>query len=98
MFFRARIGLLAAAIIGGLTALVATTVSSRLTDTVGRQSEVGVDRAQATLPSLDLLRGIEQTNETARFAREDEFGDIFAKGTIDEQRKAAFEAVTVRNV
>ena len=37
-----------------------------------------------TWPSLDLLRGIELTNETAKLARDEEFGAVFAKKGSDE--------------
>jgi hypothetical protein len=71
-------------------------VGSTVTSASTRQVEATVDRAQATFPKLDLLRGIEATNETAKMAREDEFGDVFSR-TGDAQRQAAFVAVEARN-
>src|SRR3954470_13070584 len=94
--FRARIGLAAAAVVAGLTALVVSSVSGKIADATQKQVDSQVQRAQQAFPKLDLLRGIELTNETAKLAREDEFGEIFSKGG-DDQRQAAFVAVQARN-
>ncbi len=94
--YRARIGLAAAAVVAALTAVVATMVGSTISGATQRQVEATVDRAQATFPKLDLLRGIEATNETAKMAREDELGDVFTKSG-DAQRQAAFVAVQARS-
>lgn len=95
--FRARIPLAAAAVI--LLTTVAVMVSVRASMGASAQSEVQkrVERAQATWPSLDLLRGIDLTNTTAKLARDEEFGAIFEKKSSDEQRQAAFVAVSARN-
>jgi hypothetical protein len=95
--FRARIGLAAAVLIAGLTAGVMGWMSATISTTTNHQVEAVVTRAQQAFPTLAMLRGIELTNETAKLAREDEFGAIFAKPSVDEQRNAAFEAVQVRN-
>lgn len=94
--YRARIGLAAAALVAVLTAVVAMSVSSTVTNASTRSVESVVERAQAAFPKLDLLRGIEQTNETAKMAREDELGEIFTKSG-DAQRQASFVAVQARN-
>jgi hypothetical protein len=94
--FRARIGLAAAAVVAGLTVVVALAVGSSINNTVQQQATQNTERAQSAFPALDLLRGIELTNDTARMAREDEFADALAKGG-DEQRQAAFVAVSARN-
>jgi hypothetical protein len=94
--FRARIPLVAAVIIAILTAVVASTVQSTAGKATQTTVENRIGNAQKAFPRLDLLRGIELTNETARLAREDEFGDVFAK-TGDDQRQAAFVAVQARN-
>ncbi len=95
--YRARIPL-AAALVIGLT-MLAVLLSIRTSLGNSTEEEVGkrVERAQATWPSLDLLRGIDLTNETAKLAREDEFGALFDKKSVDEQRQAAFVAVSARN-
>jgi hypothetical protein len=94
--YRARIGLAAAAVVAILTAVVAMSVGSTVTTASTKSVESAVERAQAAFPKLDLLRGIEQTNETAKMAREDEFGEVFTKSG-DAQRQAAFVAVQARN-
>src|SRR5262245_11630961 len=95
--FRARIALAAAAVVAVLTILVVTSVGSSLKSAAQRQAEQQTEHAQLAFPSLDLLRGIELTNETARMAREDEFSDALAKSSEEEVRKAAFVAVEMRN-
>ena len=95
--FRARIGLVAAALVALLTALVVSRVGSTLSKTTEDVVTGRVERSQQAFPKLDLLRGIELTNETAKLAREDEFGDAFAKASVDDQRQAAFVAVQARN-
>jgi hypothetical protein len=94
--FRARIPLAAAAIVAILTAVVASIVGSTVGKPTDEAVENRVGRAQQAFPKLDLLRGIELTNETARLAREEEFGEIFSKSG-DDQRQAAFVAVQARN-
>ena len=94
--FRARIGLAAAAVVAGLTIVVVLSVASSINNTVQQQATQNTERAQSAFPALDLLRGIELTNDTARMAREDEFADALAKGG-DEARQAAFVAVSARN-
>ena len=95
--YRARIPLAAAAVI--LLTTIAVIVSVRASLGASAQSEVQrrVERAQATWPSLDLLRGIDLTNTTAKLARDDEVGAVFEKKVVDEQRQAAFVAVSARN-
>ncbi len=95
--FRARIGLAAAALVAVLTVVVALAVGSSVSGAVQLQVHQGVERAQSAFPALDRLRGIALTNETAKLAREDEFADALAKGSVDEARQAAFRAVSMRN-
>jgi hypothetical protein len=94
--FRARIALAAAVLVAALTAVVVSSLSSKLNEATKKQVESTVERAAAAFPKLDLLRGIELTNETSKLAREEEFGDIFSKNG-DDQRQAAFVAVQARN-
>jgi hypothetical protein len=95
--YRARIPLAAAVVIALTT--IAVLLSIRATLGNGAEAEVKnrAERAQATWPSLDLLRGIDLTNETAKLAREDEFAGLFDRKSVDEQRQAAFVAVSARN-
>ncbi len=95
--YRARIPLAAAAIILLTTIAVLFSVRSTLAGASRSDVERRVERAQATWPSLDLLRGIDLTNETAKLARDEELGAIFDKKGSDEQRQAAFVAVSARN-
>jgi hypothetical protein len=95
--YRARIPLIAAIVIVVLTLALVASVRSSLTEIAMNQVRQRVERAQATFPSLDLLRGIDLTNETARMAREDELGAVFEKKSTDEERQAAFVAVSARN-
>jgi hypothetical protein len=95
--YRARIPLAAALVIGLTTIAVLISVRVTLTNSSQGEVEKRVERAQATWPSLDLLRGIDLTNETAKLARDDEFGALFEKRETDEQRQAAFVAVSARN-
>src|SRR5438445_9410799 len=95
--FRARIPLAAAAVILLTTIAVLFSIRANLSATAQNEVQKRVERAQATWPSLDLLRGIDLTNETAKHARVDEFGAIFDKKTTDEQRQAAFMAVSGHN-
>jgi hypothetical protein len=95
--YRARIPLFAAAIVLLVTTVVLISVRATLSGAARSEVEKRVERAQATWPSLDLLRGIDLTNETAKLARDDEFGAIFDKKGADEQRQAAFVAVSARN-
>jgi hypothetical protein len=94
--FRARIPLVAAAIIVILTVVVVSTLSATITKTTTTTVENRVEHAQQAFPRLDLLRGIELTNETTKLAREDEFAEVFAKAG-DDQRQAAFVALQTRN-
>lgn len=95
--YRARIPLAAAAVVLLTTLAVLISVRTTLSSAARGEVERRVERAQATWPSLDLLRGIDLTNETAKLARDDEFGAIFDKKGSDEQRQAAFVAVSARN-
>jgi hypothetical protein len=95
--FRARIGLAAAAVVAVLTIAVVFTVGGTLTSRANQSVDSQTERAQSALPALDLLRGIELTNETAKLAREDEFADALGKAATDDARQAAFVAVSARN-
>jgi hypothetical protein len=95
--YRARIPLAAAVVIGLTTIAVVLSVRTTLGNRVETEVQKRIERAQATWPSLDVLRGIDLTNETAQLAREDEFGTLFDKKSTDEQRQAAFVAVSARN-
>lgn len=95
--YRARIPLAAAVVVLLTTIAVLFSVRTSISNATRSQIEKRVARAQATWPSLDLLRGIDLTNETAKLARDDEFGAIFDKKGSDEQRQAAFVAVSARN-
>jgi hypothetical protein len=95
--YRARILLAAAVAIGLTTIAVLLSVRATLGGAADAQLQRRVERAQATWPSLDLLRGIDLTNETAKLARDDEFGAVFDKRGSDETRQAAFVAVAARN-
>src|SRR5262249_41402893 len=95
--YRARIPLAAAVVIGLTTIAVLLSVRATLGNRVETEVRKRIERAQATWPSLDILRGIDLTNETAQLAREDEFGALFDKKSVDEQRQAAFVAVSARN-
>lgn len=87
--YRARIPLTAAVVIAATTIAMLLSVRGTLGAAAQNEVEKRVERAQQTWPSLDLLRGIDLTNETARFARDDEFGAVFDKKGADEQRQAA---------
>jgi len=67
--FRARIGLAAAAVVAGLTIVVALMVGSSLTGAIQQQVRQTVEHAQSAFPALDRLRGLELTNDTVRLAR-----------------------------
>ncbi|HEX4459111.1 MAG TPA: hypothetical protein VIA18_14135, partial [Polyangia bacterium] len=95
--YRARIPLAAAALIAVITIFVLVSVRSTLAGSGDTEVQKRVERAQATWPSLDLLRGIDLTNETAKLARDEEFGAVFDKKGSDEERQAAFVAVSARN-
>ena len=95
--YRARIPLAAAVVVFLTTIAVLLSVRTTLSNAARNDVQKRVERAQATWPSLDLLRGIDLTNQTAGFARDDEFGAIFEKKSSDEQRQAAFVAVSARN-
>jgi hypothetical protein len=94
--YRARIPLAAAALIAVTTIFVLISVRVSLSGSAEAEVQKRVERAQSTWPSLDLLRGIDLTNETAKLAREDEFGALFQKSG-DEQRQGAFVAVSARS-
>jgi hypothetical protein len=95
--YRARIGVAAAAVVALLTVAVTISVGSSLNTVATQQVQGAAEHAQAAFPALDLLRGIELTNETARMAREEQFGDVFTKGSDDDKRQAAFVEVSARN-
>lgn len=95
--YRARIPLTAVVVIGITTVAVLLSINATLSHKAEVEVQQRVERAQRTWPTLDLLRGIDLTNETARFARDDEFGAIFAKSSTDQKRQAAFVAVSARN-
>jgi hypothetical protein len=95
--YRARIPLAAAVVVLLTTIAVLISVRTSLTNAAHAEVQKRVERAQATWPSLDLLRGIDLTNETAKLARDEEFGAVFDKKGSDEQRQAAFVAVSGHN-
>ena len=95
--FRARIGLAAAAVVAALTVGVVLAVGASVSGALTQQVRQSCERAQSAFPTLDLLRGIELTNETARMAREDEFAEALSKSSLDDVRQAAFVAVSARN-
>jgi hypothetical protein len=94
--FRARIGLAAAAVVAVLTAVVVISVGSSLSSAANQGAQTQVERTQAAFPALEKLRGIELTNEAAKLAREDEFGEALAKGGVDDVRQATFIALQAR--
>ncbi len=94
--FRARVGLAAAAVIAVLTGVVFTSVASSIDKSTTGLVDSRVERAQQSVPKLDLLRGIELTSETQKLAREDDLGEVFAQSG-DAQRQAAYSAVQKRN-
>ncbi len=93
---RMRVGLAGALVVAGVTVVAILMVSSALESRAHQLAESLAVRSQAAFPSLDLLRGIELTNLTARLAREDEFGDALSQ-TGDAARRAAFVALETRN-
>src|SRR5262245_31786625 len=95
--YRARIPLAAAVVILLTTIAVALSVRANMGAQAEAEVTKRVERAQAAWPSLDRLRGIDLTNETAKHARVDEFAAIFDKKGVDEQRQAAFLAVSGHN-
>jgi hypothetical protein len=101
--FRARIGLVAAAVVAGLTIVVALMVGSSLAGAILQQVHQTTEHAQNAFPALDRLRGLELTNDTARLARDNDLpadaqlADALAKTGVDEMRKAVFLAVEARN-
>ncbi|MCU1281787.1 MAG: hypothetical protein JWM53_5333, partial [bacterium] len=84
--YRSRIPLGAAVVVLLTTIAVLVSVRTSLTNAAHAEVQKRVERAQATWPSLDLLRGIDLTNETAKLARDEEFGAVFDKKGSDEQR------------
>lgn len=97
MFYRARIPLLTALLVLVVTGVSVSMVRSKISTTVEKQQRAIVERALKAFPTLDLLRGIDLTSEANRLAHEDEFGEIFSKGTVDATRQAAFVALQARN-
>ncbi len=97
MLFRARIALVAALVIIGGTVLCATIAGSALKSSAVDGVSARVNQAQEAFASLERMRGIEVTNDAARFAREDESAQVFDKAAGDPQRQAAFAAVEVFN-
>jgi hypothetical protein len=95
--YRARIPLAAALVIALTTIAVLVSVRTTLVNSAQGEVQKRVERSLETWPSLDLLRGIDLTNETAKLARDDEFAMLFEKKSSDEQRQAAFVAVSARN-
>jgi hypothetical protein len=95
--YRARIPLAAAVVVLLTTIAALFSVRTSLSNAARAEVQKRVERAEATWPSLDLLRGIDLTNETARLARDEEFGAIFDKKSTDEERQAAFVAISARN-
>ena len=97
MLFRARIALVAAFVIIGGTVLVALIAGGSLKKDAFDAVSSHVQQAQASFGALERMRGIEVTNATARFAREDETTKIFEQPAGDPQRHLAFAAVEVYN-
>ncbi len=93
---RVRVGFAGALVVAAVTVVAIVLVSSSLEARAHQVAEQQAVRSQAAFPSLDLLRGIELTNLTARFAREDEFADALALSG-DAARRAAFVALETRN-
>ena len=96
MFFRARIAFVAAVLILVGTGLTATLAGSALKQSSQQAVETRVTEAQEAFAALERMRGIEVTNDAARFAREEESAQVFDKSG-DAQRQAAFAAVEVWN-
>jgi len=96
MFFRIKAALIPAVVVAVVAALSAGYVSNWLRDRTVRRVEDDVLRAQKVLVAQSRLEGFDLANLAASFAREDQFVQIFAKPTIEEQQKTAFVEVEVR--
>jgi hypothetical protein len=94
--FRARIGVIAAGLVAAATVVVTLAVRSTLEKAADAQVTALVASAQQAVPSLDLLRGMEQTTQVTQLAHEEEFTQVFEKAG-DAQRQAAFVALQARN-
>ena len=97
MLFRARIALAAVVVVLAGTVGSALLAGNSLKETASTAVSARVSEAQEAFASLERMRGIEVTNDAARFAREDESAQIFDKPAGDPQRQAAFAAVEVFN-
>jgi hypothetical protein len=97
MFFRARIALVAAVVIVVATALIAALAGSQMKESVRSAIDERVGEAQQAFGSLERMRGIELTNDSARLARENETAEVFDRAVGDPQRQAAFAAVEIWN-
>jgi hypothetical protein len=97
MFFRARIALVAAVVIVLATALIAAVAGSQMKESVRSSIDERVSEAQQAFGSLERMRGIELTSDSARLARERETAEVFERAAGDAQRQAAFAAVEIWN-
>ncbi len=95
--FRARIPLAMSVLVIVATAVVFQSINGALVSHATHGVEALVGRAQSAFPKLELLRGIDVTNETARFASEETFAQIFDKTGEEATRSAAYDAVTDAN-
>jgi hypothetical protein len=95
--FRVRIALIAAVVVAAATAGVFLHLNNNLNDNIVQRVEAAVVRAQQQLLGASRLEGVDLATQTASFAREDEFVQIFAKANEDDKRRAAHIAAEVRN-
>ncbi len=94
--FRVRIALISACLVAAATGLIYLTVTSALEKNVVEWTTGSVMHAQAQLRRSTRLEAVDLTTLTAGFAREDEFNQIFSKGSDQEKKVAALNACDLR--
>jgi hypothetical protein len=95
--FRVRIALVAALVVVAATAGVFVHINDTLSESIDKRVNAGVVRAHQQLLRASRLEGVDLATLTARFAREDEFVQIFSRTSEEERQRSAHVAVEVRN-
>jgi hypothetical protein len=95
--FRAKVSLAVAVVVVALTGAVYSSLTSGLNESVRRDVEAQLGRAQKLFLQGARLESIDFTNVASAFAREDEFAKAISLPDMTARRQALFVAVEARN-
>jgi len=95
--FRAKIGLITAAVVLALTGAVYFSLTGGLSESIRKDVETRVKASAKLAQQSAQLDSLKLTNLPATFAKEDEFQKALALADVTEKRRLLFVAVQARN-